>query len=83
MWTFLTEEIADKLNDETDWKKRTEAIEQLEIQLRKELENPHRDFADYVEDIIKKMLKMVSDINFKISLTSLRVIQTLTNTYSQ
>jgi two-component sensor histidine kinase len=74
VWSFLPIEIADKLNESSDWRQRTTAIEEVESLLTKEIENPNPDFADYITDICKKMLKMITDINFKISLTSLRII---------
>lgn len=42
---------------------------------------PNEDFPIYVTDVCKKMCKMMHDSNFKISLTSLRIIHNLCTKY--
>lgn len=82
VWGVIPQAVADALNKNNDWKSRTKAIEEVEIAVTKELENPFDDFHLYITDICKKMIKMVSDSNFKISLTSLLIIQKVAAKYA-
>ena len=77
VFSFLPIEIAESLNEEKDWKKRTYAIQECETLIKKQFSKPNEDFSIYITDICKKMCKMMHDNNFKISLTSLRIIHSL------
>ena len=77
VFSFLPQATAEKLNDENDWKKRTQAIQETENLIKKQFSRPNEDFPIYITDICKKMWKMMHDSNFKISLTSLRIIHNL------
>lgn len=83
VFSFLPQEIADKLNDTQDWKKRTYAIQETENLIKKQFVRPNEDFSLYIPDICKKMCKMMHDSNFKISLTALRIIHNLSMKYSK
>jgi len=77
VFSFLPQEVADNLNDMKDWKNRTFAIQEMETLIKKQFAKPNEDFPIYITDIWKKMCKMMHDSNFKISLTSLRIIHNL------
>jgi hypothetical protein len=77
VFSFLPQEIAERLNHEQDWKKRVSAIQEMENLIKKQFSRPNEDFPIYVTDICKKMWKMMHDSNFKISLTALRIIHNL------
>ena len=77
IFSFLPQEIAYSLNDQKDWKKRTTAIQKMEALIKKQLSHPNEDFPIYITDICKKMCKMMHDSNFKISLTSLRILHSI------
>lgn len=55
VFSFLPQEIADKLNDTHDWKKRTYAIQETENLIKKQFVRPNEDFSLYIPDICKKM----------------------------
>jgi hypothetical protein len=74
VFSFLPQDVAESLNDQEDWKKRTTAIQKMETLMKKQLNNPNDDFPIYITDICNKMCKMMHDSNFKISLTSLRIL---------
>lgn len=77
VFSFLPQEVADRLNHQPDWKKRVSAIQETETLIKKQFSRPNEDFPIYITDICKKMCKMMHDNNFKISLTSLRIIHNL------
>lgn len=81
VFSFLPQEVAEKLNSPDDWKKRTYAIQETENLIKKQFARPNEDFPIYITDICKKMCKMMHDSNFKISLTSLRIIHNLCMKY--
>ena len=85
VFSFFPLEMAIQLNNQEDWKLRTEAIEELESQLKFELQgenhSPNPDLAPYISDICNKMMKMIHDSNFKISLTAIRIIHLLSINY--
>jgi hypothetical protein len=81
VFSFLPQEVALRLNDEQDWKRRVAAIQEMENLIKREFSRPNDDFPIYITDICKKMMKMMHDSNFKISLTSLRIIHNLCMKY--
>ena len=83
VFSFLPQDVAEDLNDKNDWKKRTTAIQKMENLIKKQLRSPNDDFPIYITDICKKMCKMMHDSNFKISLTSLRIVHSLCQKYSK
>lgn len=77
IFSFLPQEVAERLNNEEDWKRRTQAIQETENLIKKQFARPNENFMFYVPDILRKMCKMMHDSNFKVSLTSLRIIHNL------
>jgi len=78
VYTFIPTNVAEKLLYTTNNPAQlTEALEQTETILEKELENPNPEFRNYVSDFTTQICTFVDEPSFKICLTSLRIIHKL------
>jgi hypothetical protein len=55
VFSFLPQDVAERLNEENDAKKRTQAIQETENLIKKQFSRPNEDFNIYVTDICRKM----------------------------
>ena len=53
VFSFLPPEIADRLNDQKDWKKRVSALQETENLIKKQFSRPNEDFQIYITDMCK------------------------------
>ena len=70
--------VLDSLGNTSDWKARTDAIEKLERGLPGFLDNRAMN-ERHICGVVTLVAKLVDDTNFKISLTAIRILTTVTN----
>eukprot|EP00347_Sterkiella_histriomuscorum_P023335 403335038 len=75
---FLEEHLIEALNENNQWKERTNSIEAIESRLNMILMNEKKvEFMPYSNHFLGFMIQYIPDINFKISLTSIKIISKL------
>ncbi len=75
---FLDEAIVDQLGENCSWKDRTSAVEAIESRLNTILQSEKKvDFLPYSTSFLGFIIQFISDINFKISLTTVKMIAKL------
>ena len=73
---FLDEQVLEALNESNQWKDRTSAIEAIDSKFNQILllTDKKMDFLPYSTQFLGYMIQHIPDINFKISLTSVKII---------
>jgi hypothetical protein len=72
---FLDENLIEALNENNQWKERTNSIEAIESKLNMALSVDKKvEFLPYVTHFLGFMIQYIPDINFKISLTTIKII---------
>jgi hypothetical protein len=51
IFSFLPQEVAERLNNQEDWKKRTQAIQETENLIKRQFARPNENFMLYIPDI--------------------------------
>ena len=72
---FLNEALLEDLGENNSWKERSNAIEALESKLNMVLASEKKvEMMPYASQFLGYMIQFIPDINFKISLTAIKVI---------
>lgn len=72
---FLNDALLEDLNENNSWKERSNAIEAVESKLNQILSTERKmDFLPYSTNFLGFVIQFISDINFKISLTVIKII---------
>lgn len=75
---FLEEEVIESLNENRQWKDRTNGIETIEAKMNTILQTEKKlEFLPYATPFLGFMINYIQDINFKISMTSIKIITKL------
>lgn len=72
---FLEEATIEGLSENNQWKERTSSIEAIESKLNQLISSEKKvDFMPYSNHFLGFMIQFIPDINFKISLSSIKII---------
>lgn len=72
---FLEDNLIEALNENNQWKERTSSIEAIESSLNSAIAGDRKvDFIPYATGFLGFMIQYIPDINFKISLTTIKII---------